>query len=174
MAGTLAGNLQVTAVQPNAGPRRCKVARWGASGVDIIAYVACFDQGGAPVNSEFTLSYHRERAVYGSFGPPKYTGYFFSAGAGQTNWNYPAGGFGFNSSAPRRGRHALFRQHGQPGAARLPRHLHLPGVVPAVRRPDHRRGRNCARIDESVIRASSASRNALLRIRPRRSSSKGR
>ncbi|MEO3927244.1 hypothetical protein ABGB07_25745 [Micromonosporaceae bacterium B7E4] len=100
VAGTLAGNLQVTAVQPNAGPRRCKVARFAASGLDIVGYVTCFDQGGAPVDSEFTLSYHRERAVYGSFGPPKYTGYFFSAGAGQTNWNYPAGGFGFNSSAP--------------------------------------------------------------------------
>ncbi|MFY1670933.1 hypothetical protein ACN27G_13335 [Plantactinospora sp. WMMB334] len=100
VAGTLAGNLQVTAVQPNAGPRRCKVARWGSSGLDIIAYVTCFDPAGAPVASEFTLSYHRERAVYGSFAPPKYTGYFSSAHAGQTNWNYPAGGFGFNSSVP--------------------------------------------------------------------------
>lgn len=100
VAGALAGNLQVTAVQPNAGPRRCKVVRWGNSGLDIIAYVTCWDQAGAPVASEFTLSYHRERSVFGSFGPPKYTGYFFSAGAGQTNWNYPAGGFGFNSSTP--------------------------------------------------------------------------
>lgn len=100
VAGTLAGNLQVTAVQPNAGPRRCKVADWGASGTDIGAIVTCFDQAGAPISAEFTLSYHRERSVFGSFGPPKYTGYLFSPGGGQTNWNYPAGGFNLNALAP--------------------------------------------------------------------------
>ncbi|MEV4759721.1 hypothetical protein AB0J86_32140 [Micromonospora sp. NPDC049559] len=92
----LAGNLQVSAVHPNAAPRRCKVFSWSASGTDIIATVFCFDATGVLASSEFTLSYHRERAVFGSFGPPKYFGYVWSAGAGQTNFNYPAGGFGFN------------------------------------------------------------------------------
>ena len=70
---------------------------WGSSGVDIFGTVVCYDALGALANSEFTLSYHRERAVFGSFAPPKYFGYVWSAGAGQTNFNYPAGGFGFNS-----------------------------------------------------------------------------
>lgn len=96
----IAGNLQVTAVQPNAGPRRCKVLRWGAIGADVLAYVGCVNQAGAATASEFTLSYHRERAVFGSFGPPKYVGYLSSAHGGQTNWNYPAGGFGFNAFGP--------------------------------------------------------------------------
>jgi hypothetical protein len=92
-----AGNLQVTAVQPNAQPRRCKVAKWGPVGYDVLAYVFCYGANGLGVNSEFTASYHRERSVVGSFGPPKYIGYVWSAGAGQTNFNYPSGGFGFNS-----------------------------------------------------------------------------
>lgn len=98
-ADGLAGNLQVTAVQPNAAPRRCKVNYWYAAGLDIIAYVLCLDSTGAPTNTEFTLSYHRERAVIASFGPPKYTGYVWSGGGGETNFNYPAGGFGFNGLA---------------------------------------------------------------------------
>lgn len=97
VATTLAGNLQVTAIQPNAIPRRCKVARWGFSASDIVAIVACFDATGAPVASEFNASYHRERSVIASFAPPKVIGYVWTAGGGQTNFNYPAGGFGFNT-----------------------------------------------------------------------------
>jgi len=96
----LSGDLQVTAVQPNAQPRRCKVGSWSAAGVDISAVVLCFDQTGTPVNSEFTASFHRERSVLASFLPPKYVGYVWSGGAGQTNFNYPAGGFGFNTVTP--------------------------------------------------------------------------
>ena len=100
LVGVLAGSVQATAVQPNAAPRRCKVRKLGAAGTDIIAYVSCFDQNGLPVNSEFTASYHRQRSAYAAFGPPKYFGYLWSAGAGPTNFNYPAGGFGFNSFGP--------------------------------------------------------------------------
>lgn len=96
----LAGNLQATAIQPNAIPRRCKVAKWGVSGTDVIAIVACFDATGTSTATEFTASYHRERSVVASFAPPKMIGYVWTAGAGQTNFNYPAGGFGFNSFGP--------------------------------------------------------------------------
>jgi hypothetical protein len=99
LAGVLAGNFQVTAVQPNAGPRRCNVAFWTASGTDIIAYVFCYDQAGALTSSEFTASYHRERAVFGSLGPPKYFGYLWpNALAGPTNFNSVLG-VGINTIA---------------------------------------------------------------------------
>lgn len=98
--GLISGNVQATAIQPNAGPRRCKIRKWGTSGSDIIAYVSCFDAAGAPVNSDFTASYHRERSVVASFAPPKYIGYLASALGGETNFNYPLGGFGFNNWGP--------------------------------------------------------------------------
>jgi hypothetical protein len=98
-ATSVSGNVQVTAIQPNAIARRCKVARFFNSGPDIIVYVFCFDAAGAPVAGEFTASYHRERSVIASFAPPKFFGYLWTAGGGLTNFNYPAGGFGFNSFA---------------------------------------------------------------------------
>lgn len=91
----LTGNVQVTAVAPNAAPRRCKVENWAAAGLDVNVRVICHDQAGVVVPSEFTLSYHRERAVFASLGPPKYFGYVWTAGAGPTNFNYP-NGIGFN------------------------------------------------------------------------------
>ena len=91
--------MQVTAVQPNGIAAPMQGGQLDYTGSDVLAYVACFDQLGNPVNSEFTASYHRERSVVASFGPPKYIGYLFSAGGGQTNFNYPAGGYGFNSFA---------------------------------------------------------------------------
>lgn len=102
-AAAHSGNLQVTALHPNASPRRCKVVRWGPAGVggtDIFAVVFCFDQNGEPAASEFTASYHKERSVIASFAPPKYIGYISTAGVGETNFNYVAGGFGFNSVSP--------------------------------------------------------------------------
>lgn len=98
-AGILAGDLQVTAIQPNAIARRCKVYKWSASGADVLAYVFCFDAGGAPVDTDFTLSYHRARSVTGAFAPPKYFGYLASAAGGPTNDNYVAG-VGANTIAP--------------------------------------------------------------------------
>ncbi|MEH1016752.1 hypothetical protein V6U90_27085 [Micromonospora sp. CPCC 206060] len=99
LAGVLAGNVQVTAVQPNAQARRCKVYHWFASGPDVIVHVFCHDLTGTPVNSEFTLSYHRQRAVFGDFGPPKYFGYLATAAGGPTNYNHPVG-VGANSFGP--------------------------------------------------------------------------
>ncbi|MCZ7418378.1 MULTISPECIES: hypothetical protein [unclassified Micromonospora] len=98
-AGTLSGNVQVTAQQPNAQPRRCKILRWGATGPDVLVYVACHDPAtGALMNSDFTASFHRERSVYASFGPPKYFGYLATPFVGPTNYSHPLGvganGFG--------------------------------------------------------------------------------
>ncbi|GLL07824.1 hypothetical protein GCM10017581_095820 [Dactylosporangium matsuzakiense] len=91
-SGVQAGNVQVTAVQPNAQPRRCKILKWGAAGADVVGYIACHDPvTGAPMNSDFTASYHRERSVYASFGPPKYFGYLATPYGGPTNFSYPLG-----------------------------------------------------------------------------------
>jgi hypothetical protein len=102
-SGVLAGNVQVTAGQPNAQPRRCKILRWGASGPDVIVYVACHNPAtGAAMNSDFTASFHRERSVYASFGPPKYFGYLATPFGGPTNFSYPlgVGANGFGPSGP--------------------------------------------------------------------------
>ncbi|WP_327007813.1 hypothetical protein OHA72_11355 [Dactylosporangium sp. NBC_01737] len=94
-AGVQSGNIQVTAVQPNAQPRRCKVARWGWSGTDVIALVACYNPAtGALMDSEFVASFHRQRAVTANV--PVYFGYVANAFAGQTNFN-SLYGFGANS-----------------------------------------------------------------------------
>ncbi|MFI5910779.1 hypothetical protein [Dactylosporangium sp. NPDC051541] len=91
-SGLLSGNVQVTAAQPNAGPRRCKIMREFTSGPDVIVYVACHDPvSGAPISSDFTASFHRQRSVYGSFAPPKYFGYLSIPYTGPTNFNYPLG-----------------------------------------------------------------------------------
>ena len=111
----LAGNVQATAIQPNAAPRRCTVARWGASGTDVLVYVFCFDQAGAPVNTNFTLSYHRGRSVIGSLAPPKFFGHLASAAGGPTNDNSQLG-VGVNTIAPLApaGRYLVtFKQLGQ-------------------------------------------------------------
>lgn len=95
----LSGNLQATAIVPNAQPRRCKIAKWGISGADVVAYVFCHDNLGALVNSEFSVSYHRERSVVATY-PPKYFGYVWTPDmAGPTNYNNLYG-YGANSSLP--------------------------------------------------------------------------
>ncbi|MER7459610.1 hypothetical protein [Micromonospora sp. NPDC126480] len=98
LAGVQAGNVQVTAVQPNALPRRCKVYRWFAAGTDVVAYVSCFDHAGTPTNSDFTLSYHRRRAVVGSVAPPTRFGHLDASAGGATNDNSVLG-VGANSIA---------------------------------------------------------------------------
>jgi hypothetical protein len=75
--GRFAGNIQVTAAEPDRA-RRCKVADIAIQGADVLAYVACFDGLSAPANSSFTLSYHRERSVFGELAPPKLFGYVLS------------------------------------------------------------------------------------------------
>jgi hypothetical protein len=98
--GVLSGNVQVTAQQPNAQPRRCKILRWDAAAADVVVYVACHDPvTGAAMNSDFTASFHRERSVYASFVPPKYFGYLATPFAGPTNYSYPLG-VGANSFSP--------------------------------------------------------------------------
>ncbi|GAA1816094.1 hypothetical protein GCM10009682_41250 [Luedemannella flava] len=99
VAGSLAGNLQATAIGPNAQPRRCKIAKWGVSGVDVVAYVFCFDAAGVRTNTEFAVSYHRERPIVATY-PPKYFGYVWTPDlAGPSNYNNLYG-FGANSGAP--------------------------------------------------------------------------
>jgi hypothetical protein len=99
VAGQLSGDIQVTAVQPNAMPKRCKVGKFYYAGTDVFVDVYCYDQAGAPVSSEFTASYHRQRTVLASYGPPVYFGYLWTAGGGQTNFNNLFG-FGANSLSP--------------------------------------------------------------------------
>ena len=93
------GNLQATAIGPNAQPRRCKIFKTGTSGGTVIAYVYCVDQLGNPANTEFALSYHRQRSVVATY-PPKYFGYVWTADmAGPSNYNNLYG-FGANSFGP--------------------------------------------------------------------------
>ncbi|MEV0729692.1 hypothetical protein [Polymorphospora sp. NPDC050346] len=93
----LAGNVQVTAVDEGGAPRRCKISDWYAFNVlDIAADVACHDSAGKPVDTAFSLSYHRQRAVFGSFTPPRYFGYYFPF-VSQANYNNPGGGMGVNT-----------------------------------------------------------------------------
>ncbi|MEH1167289.1 hypothetical protein V6V47_18080 [Micromonospora sp. CPCC 205539] len=99
LAGVLAGDVQVTAVQPNAGPRRCKIYTWSAVGSDVQAYVFCYDQAGAAINTDFVASYHRRRPVIGSLAPPSYFGYQGTAVGGPTNDNSITG-VGTNTVAP--------------------------------------------------------------------------
>jgi hypothetical protein len=85
--GLFAGNVQVTAVQPNAAPRRCKVDGWTTDGDDVLVKVFCYDQDGVLTDSDFVLSYHRQRPVIGSLGPPWYFGYLDTAAGGPTNYH---------------------------------------------------------------------------------------
>ena len=73
---TPAGNIQVTAVDPQQ-PVRCKVVAWspGAGGQTI--EVGCFSAAGAPIATSWTLTYQRERSVFGALAPPKSFGYTF-------------------------------------------------------------------------------------------------
>jgi hypothetical protein len=99
-AGDLAGDVQVTAQQPNAQPSRCKILRWDTAGSDVAVYVMCHNPAtGKAAPGDFTISFHRERSVYASFGPPKYFGYLATPSTGQTNFQYPLG-FGANGFGP--------------------------------------------------------------------------
>jgi hypothetical protein len=85
--GVLDGNLQVTAQHPNS-PRRCKVDTWNPAGAGLDIVVRCYDHVGAPADSWFDLTYHRERSVYGAFNPPKYFAYLWTPGwPGVTSYN---------------------------------------------------------------------------------------
>ncbi|MGS2640980.1 hypothetical protein [Streptosporangium sp. LJ11] len=71
-----AGNLQVTAVNPSQ-PARCKVGAW-APGVGAQAVqVRCHNATNVPLNTGWTLTYQRERAITGAAIPPKNFAYTF-------------------------------------------------------------------------------------------------
>ena len=59
-----AGNIQVTAVDPSV-PARCKVAGWQPTPPAQRIVVRCYDATGAPLNTGWSLTYHRERPVAG-------------------------------------------------------------------------------------------------------------
>ncbi|MFY1632698.1 hypothetical protein ACN27F_05300 [Solwaraspora sp. WMMB335] len=84
------GNLQVTAEHPNS-PRRCKVARWTSTGGSILAYVFCFDPGGAMADSFFNLTYHRQRPVFGAVPPVNFAYLWTPALGGPTDFNSAGG-----------------------------------------------------------------------------------
>jgi hypothetical protein len=89
--GGFAGNIQVTAAEPGV-PRRCKVADVAAAGTDIYVWVSCVDGSSLPADSTFTLTYHRERSVFGELAPPKRFGYVLNG-----TWAPPPG-TNFNSA----------------------------------------------------------------------------
>ncbi|MFI6318893.1 hypothetical protein ACIBG8_15295 [Nonomuraea sp. NPDC050556] len=75
----LAGNLQVTAVDPQQ-PARCKVRLWPAAPLVAGAQtlqVICHNATSTPINTGWTLTYHRQRAVTGGAIPPKNFAYTF-------------------------------------------------------------------------------------------------
>lgn len=73
---SLAGNVQVTAVDPIK-PARCKVGKWGSTPNLQQVVVLCHDVADNPYNTGWTLTYHRARAVTGGLLPPKYFAYTF-------------------------------------------------------------------------------------------------
>jgi hypothetical protein len=61
--------------------------------------VFCFDAAGVRTNTEFAVSYHRERSVLGTY-PPRYFGYVWTPDPyGPSNYNNLYG-FGANAGAP--------------------------------------------------------------------------
>jgi hypothetical protein len=51
--GTAGGNAQVSAYGSSAS--HCKAVRWNTAGADLLVQVACFNQTGAPTDSQFSL-----------------------------------------------------------------------------------------------------------------------
>ncbi|HST50270.1 hypothetical protein [Jatrophihabitans sp.] len=81
--GPMDGSLQATAVSPATVPARCKVLGWSSGTSGQLAQVTCYNAGGAPADTQFTLTYQYQRSLYGGAIPPKYFGYL---------WNKPVGG----------------------------------------------------------------------------------
>ncbi|GAA3006778.1 hypothetical protein [Streptosporangium longisporum] len=72
----LAGNLQVTAVDATR-PARCKVGAWTPSADAQLVQVRCHNATDVPLNTGWTLTYQRERAITGGALPPHKFGYTF-------------------------------------------------------------------------------------------------
>ena len=79
--GPMDGSIQVTAV--NGAPARCKIGSWKSSPAGQDVLVLCFDGAGAPIATEFTITFQYQRSLFGGAFPPKYFGYL---------WNKPLGG----------------------------------------------------------------------------------
>jgi hypothetical protein len=98
--GPRAGSLQATAVNSTIGAR-CKVVNWASNLSDQQAKVFCFDSGGRPFDTRFTLSHQYHRSLYGAT-PPKPFGYLWNQpppGPPATNFNSVLGP-GANTLAP--------------------------------------------------------------------------
>ncbi|MEU7690929.1 hypothetical protein OHB01_29425 [Microbispora hainanensis] len=93
-----AGDIQVTAVDSTQ-PARCKVGAWSWAPSGQKIQVLCHDATVNPLDTGWTLTYQRERAITGAFAPPKLFAYTFDnvpANPGpyapvppQINFNYP-------------------------------------------------------------------------------------
>lgn len=90
-----AGNLQVTAVDPKQGAR-CKVTNWAPSASGQNVSVSCYNSSDAPYDTQWTLSYAYQRALYGGSYPPKLYGYLWFNGSVPALTNYNSAG-GSNS-----------------------------------------------------------------------------
>ncbi|MEU8276259.1 hypothetical protein ACFYOK_13625 [Microbispora bryophytorum] len=71
-----AGNIQVTAVDSGQ-PARCKVGAWSWATSGQKIQVLCHDATVNPLDTGWTLTYQRERAITGAFAPPKLFAYTF-------------------------------------------------------------------------------------------------
>jgi len=69
-----AGNVQVTPVNPTA-PAKCEVSLWTSAKPAQSIRVRCYHPGTAPMNTGWTLSYQRGRAIMGT--QPKKFAYTF-------------------------------------------------------------------------------------------------
>jgi hypothetical protein len=84
---TFSGNFQATAVNPQQGAR-CKIGDWAPDSSGQTAIVACFNSAGAPLDTEWTLSYTYQRPIIG-FAFPRLFGYQWFNGSlpAATNFN---------------------------------------------------------------------------------------
>jgi hypothetical protein len=64
-SGGLSGNVQVTAADP-VRPARCKLAAWKPLPGEQDLVVRCYDQLASPLNTGWSLSYQRGRAITGT------------------------------------------------------------------------------------------------------------
>lgn len=95
---TLAGGLQVTAVDP-AKAARCKVGDWMETGSAQLVEVRCYDATTTPVGTGWTLTYQYERAVTGKALPPKLYAYAMDVTPGKPGPYTPSpAGLTFNST----------------------------------------------------------------------------
>lgn len=73
-SSTQAGNVQVTPVNPTK-PAKCQVSAWAASSTGQNFQVRCYNAGVSPLNTGWTLTYHRGRTALGT--QPKLFAYTF-------------------------------------------------------------------------------------------------